>query len=297
MSIIEQIVNGILLGSSYSLIAIGFSVIFGILRLFNMAHGEVLMVSSFMGTFLLLLLQGESFIFLTLALLTAICAGAILSILVEGIAFRPLRKAPEFSPLIATLGIAIFLEDFFFILTKKLRLFKATITTFPNPLDLAGFTIGGVYIRSVYLVSFLVALILMITIHVIVQKTKTGRGMRALTEHPTGARLMGVKVDSTIRLTFMLAGGLAGAAGMLLAIVNSAFDVKLGGMATLIGLVVMILGGMGSIIGAMVGGLVFGIIQTTSSYFWETSYRDIVAFGLLFLILIFKPEGLFGTRQ
>lgn len=297
MIVIEQIVNGILLGSTYSLIAIGFSVIFGILRLFNMAHGEVLMGCSFFGTYFVLLTQPTTYVSLILALIISILAGMILSILVEAIAFRPLRKAPELSPMLATLGIGIFLEDLFFLITKRSEMFRATVTAFPNPLDFAGLSIGGVYIRSVYLINFLVALLLMVFVHFIVRKTKMGRGMRALTEHPIGARLMGVKVDSTIRLTFMLAGGLAGAAGMLLAVVNSVFDVKLGGMTTLIGLVVMVLGGMGSIFGAMIGGIIFGVIETLASYFWETSYRDVVSFGLLFLILVVKPQGLFGRES
>ena len=136
----------------------------------------------------------------------------------------------------------------------------------------------------------------MVVTQFLVKKTKMGRGMRAVTENQIGARLMGVKVNSTIRLTFMLAGGLAGAAGFLLAVLNSAFDVKLGGIATLIGLVVMVLGGLGSVVGAMAGGIIFGVIETTASYLWESSYKDIVAFALLFLILVFRPEGLFGKE-
>lgn len=296
MLVIEQIINGILLGSAYSLIAIGFSVIFGILRLFNMAHGEVLMVSSFFGTFFALTISPGTYLSLFLALLFSIIVGSILSMAVEALAFRPLRKAPELSPMLATLDIAIFLEDFFFHYTKKSEMFRATLTTFPNPLDFAGFSIGPIYIRSVYLVIFVVAIICMVSTHFLVKRTKMGRSMRALTENQVGARLMGVKVDSTIRLTFMLAGGLAGAAGFLLAVLNSAFDVKLGGITTLIGLVVMVLGGLGSVFGAMVGGLIFGVIETTSSYLWESSYRDIVVFTLLFIILVFKPEGLFGKK-
>lgn len=296
MLVIEQIINGILLGSAYSLIAIGFSVIFGILRLFNMAHGEVLMVSSFFGTFFALTISPGTYLSLFLALLLSIIVGSLLSMAVEAVAFRPLRKAPELSPMLATLGIAIFLEDFFFHYTKKSEMFRATLTTFPNPLDFAGFSIGPIYIRSVYLVIFVVAIICMVSTHFLVKRTKMGRSMRALTENQVGARLMGVKVDSTIRLTFMLAGGLAGAAGFLLAVLNSAFDVKLGGITTLIGLVVMVLGGLGSVFGAMVGGLIFGVIETTSSYLWESSYRDIVVFTLLFIILVFKPEGLFGKK-
>jgi len=296
MLIIEQIINGILLGGTYSLIAMGFTVIFGILRLFNMAHGEVLMVSSFVGTFFALTVDPGTYLTLFIALLLSIIAGIIISIAVEGIAFRPLRNAPELSPMLATLGIAIFLEEFFFHFTKKSELFRATLTTFPSPLDFAGFSIGPIYIRTVYLVIFVVALICMVVTQVLVKKTKMGRGMRAVTENQIGARLMGVKVNSTIRLTFMLAGGLAGAAGFLLAVLNSAFDVKLGGIATLIGLVVMVLGGLGSIVGAMAGGIIFGVIETTASYLWESSYKDIVAFSLLFLILVFRPEGLFGKK-
>ena len=295
VAILEQVINGLLLGGTYSLLAIGYTLVFGVLRLLNMAHGETLMLSSFVGVFVALVSGRNDLGILVVSFGVAVLVGAALGLVIERLAFYPLRHAHELAPLISTLGIGVFLEEFAFTWSRKSSYLQPDITGFHNLLEFAGWNLGPLYIRASYLTVCEVAAVLMVGLHVWVRRTRMGRAIRAVAENPMAAQFMGVDVERAIVITFVLSSALAGAAGMLIATADSTIYPAMGRYATLTGLVVMVIGGMGNVVGAMIGGLIFGVLQTTAGYLWSTSYRDIVAFGLLILFLVIRPQGLFGS--
>lgn len=295
MAILEQVINGLLLGGTYSLLAIGYTIIFGVLRLLNMAHGETLMLSSYVGVFVALVSGRNDLGILVVCFGVAVLVGAAMGLVIERVAFYPLRQAHELAPLISTLGIGVFLEEFAFTWSRKSSYLQPDVTGFHNVLEFAGWNVGPLYIRASYLAVSGVAALLMLGLHVWIRRTRMGRAIRAVAESPTAAQFMGVNIERVILLTFVVSSALAGAAGMLIATADSTLYPTMGGHATLTGLVVMVIGGMGNVVGAMIGGLIFGVLQTTAGYLWSTSYRDIVAFGLLILFLVIRPQGIFGS--
>jgi branched-chain amino acid transport system permease protein len=280
----QQLVNGLILGSTYALVALGFTLVFGILGMINFAHGEIFMLGAYMA--LLLVTVGKLSIFWSL--LGAMAGTAVLGMLIERISFRPLRKVSVLAPLISTIGLSIFLRSLAQIV------FGAQSTRFPVSIKTVFYQLGPFQISLLQIVILAISFGLMLVFQVFIKKTKMGKAMRATAESLYAAGLVGINVNRIIFLTFGVASALGGVAGVLLGLNFNAISPLMGKMVGLKGLTIIILGGMGNITGAMVGGLFLGFVEVLSVGYLTSSYRDAVAFALMFLVLLIKPMGLFG---
>jgi len=283
---VQQLVNGLMLGGAYALVAIGYTLIFGVLNLLHLAHGEVFMVGAYLG--LVLALAGFP---LWVALLGAMAGAALLGVIVERVAFRPVRhRGSHVTPLMTTIAIGLILQH------AVVKIFGPDQVAFPNVMAVRQFELGPVTISSLQLVILGTSLGLMALLNLFLNRTRLGLAIRATAENPTVAGLLGVNVTLAIIVTFAVASALAGAAGVLLAwnftAVSPFFGVKIG----LKGLAIMLLGGLGNVTGAMVGGLIVGVVEVLSVAYLESSYRDAFAFAVMILILLVRPTGLFGSR-
>lgn len=285
----QQMVNGITLGSTYSLIALGYTLIFGVLNIVNMAHGEIFMFGAFVG----LMVALHANVGLVGALVSAMAAGAVLGYLMEVLALRPLRrrKVSELAPLISTIGVSIFLESL------ALRLFGAEAQSFPSVSSTQVFDIAGVKISMVQILILAISCGLMVVLKFWLEKTQLGKSIRATSENIETANLLGIDTKKIIILTVMLASALGGGAGVLVGLAFNAIEPTMGVTMGFKGLAVLILGGLGNITGAMVGGLMLGVAEVFSVAYGASSYRDAVAFGMIILLLFLRPEGLFGSKE
>lgn len=285
----QQMVNGITLGSTYALIALGYTLIFGVLNIVNMAHGEIFMIGAFVG----LLLATKFNIGIFGALLGAMAAGAVLGYLMERMALRPLRRrrVSELAPLISTIGVSIFLESL------ALRVFGPQAQSFPPVYSNQLFEIGGFKISAVQILILAISFGLMLVLRFWLSKTRLGKSIRATAENIETANLLGVDTQKIIVLTVMLASALGGGAGVLVGLAFNAIEPTMGITMGFKGLAVLILGGLGNITGAMVGGLLLGIAEVLSVAYGVSSYRDAVAFGLIIVLLFIRPQGLFGSQE
>jgi len=280
----QQLLNGLTLGSTYALVALGFTLVFGILGMINFAHGEIFMLGAYMA--LLLVTVGQFSIFW--ALVGAMLGTAILGMIVERVSFRPLRKVSILAPLISTIGLSIFLRSLAQIL------FGAESTRFPVGIKTAFYQLGPLQVSLLQIVILAISFGLMAIFQVFIKKTKIGKAMRATSESLYTAGLLGIPVNRIIFLSFAVASALGGVAGVLLGLNFNAISPLMGKMVGLKGLTIIILGGMGNITGAMVGGLFLGFVEVLSVGYLTSSYRDAVAFALMFLVLLIRPTGLFG---
>jgi branched-chain amino acid transport system permease protein len=304
--IIQVLVLGLAQGAIYALIALGYTMVYGIIELINFAHGDVFMIGTFVTVIVFSLLGVTNTInnnwplligVLLIAALVAMVFCGLLGVVIERVAYRPLRHAPRLAPLITAIGISLILEDL-----AKLR-FGSSFIGVPSVFPNVTFQIGGVTISWLNVITFLVAVALMIALQVLITRTKTGRAMRSVAQDRDAASLMGVDVDRTIVVTFFLGGALAGAAGLIwgLEIKQTVFYV--GFQLGLIAFTAAVLGGIGNIVGAMFGGLIIGMIPATIQivdfYFpgyQLTRWNEAAIFAVLILILVFKPTGLFGQQ-
>lgn len=283
---LQQLINGVMLGSTYSLIAIGYTLVMGLLQLLNIAHGDVFMFGAFLGlSFALLNIP------LYLSLILAMVGAGIISVLVERLCFRPLRKAHFLGPLVSTVAFGILLQN------VATQIWGSEPSRFPQTTEVAQFQLGPVLISSIQIIIVVTSLLLMVGIDQFVKRTRIGRAMRATSENPQTAGLLGVNIDRVIVGTFFVSGALAGAAGVLTALVYLQIIPFIGIRQGLIGMVAMVIGGLGNLRGAMIGGLVIGIIEVMNDAYLTAGYRDMIIFGLFFLFLMFRPEGLFGTVE
>ncbi|GED60856.1 branched-chain amino acid ABC transporter permease [Brevibacillus formosus] len=284
----QQLVNGLTVGSTYSLIALGYTLIFGVLGIINMAHGQIFIFGSLVGLVLMTSLNMP----LGVALIVAVVISAILGLVLEYTALRPLRKknVPHLASLISTIGFAILMEE------AMHKFFGADSRAFPQSFGDTTFDLGIIQIRSVDLVILGISVLLMFVLHFWIQKTKMGKAIRATAENTDTANILGINTNMVIVVTVMLASALGGVAGILIGMAYSALIPTMGMTLGFKGLAVLILGGVGSIPGAMVCGVMLGIIEVFTVAYGDSSYRDAVAFGLIILILLLKPEGLFGRK-
>lgn len=286
---LQQIVNGISLGSIYALIALGYTMVYGIIKLINFAHGDVYMIGAYIG-FAAITYANLGF-FPALIISMLLCA--LLGMVIERVAYKPLRNATKIAVLITAIGVSLLLEYvmMFFV--------GAEVRSYPQVLSEQTFHLGEVLInlQQVYIVATAIAL--MILLQFIVHKTKTGKAMRAVSIDKDAAQLMGIKVDRTISFTFAIGSAFAGAAGVLVGIYYNSIDPLMGIMPGLKAFVAAVFGGIGSIPGAMIGGLFIGIMETMVSGYGNSMYRDAAVFAFLILILLFRPTGLLGknTRE
>lgn len=281
----QQVINGLMLGATYSLVAIGYTLIFGILNLLHFAHGEVFMLGAFIGLQMVLLTNCH----IVIALLGSMAGAAILGLIIERLCFRPIKKEYHLAPLISTIGVSIILQEL------GSKFFGGDVVGFPTTIRPIVYKIGSMHVTSVHLFILGIALTLMVAIHLFIQRTKVGIAMRVTAENTTNASLMGINTNKIISLTFIISSALAGAAGVLVGLVYNAISPFMGTEMILKGFTIMLLGGLGNVMGAMIGGIILGMVEVFSVAYIASSYKDAFAFGIMIIILIAKPTGLFGT--
>lgn len=281
----QQLLNGLLLGATYCLVALGFTLIVGVLDLLNLSLGETFMV----GAFVALLLVTNAHLPFALALVAAMLAAALISVLVYFVSFRAVRKEYFTAPILSTLGVGILLSS------GVAKLLGSTSRQFPSVADFS-VKIGPLRIYGFQIVIFVIALVLAAALFYLVNRTMLGLAIRAVAENPSTAGLLGVPVERVILLTFAMAGLLAGASGVLTGLAYHTVSPFLGFGINIKGLTIIVLGGLGNVTGAIVAGLAVGVIETTSVVYLSATSRDLVIFVLLLVVLLFRPQGLFGTR-
>lgn len=282
----QQLLNGLVTGSTYALIALGYTMVYGVLQLINFAHGEIYMVGAFVG---LLLVTVAELPFL-LALPLAMAAAALVGITVEFVAYRPLRRSSRLAVLISAIGMSIFLQN------VALWIFGPATKSFAPPFPVSFIQIGPLRTNTLALLTLGVALAMMVGLHYLVRNTKTGKAMRAVAQDRDTAALMGISVNRTIALTFAIGSALAAAAGVMVGMLFNAVVPTMGIMPGLKGFVAAVLGGIGNIPGAMLGGIVLGMAETLGVALLSSQWRDAIAFAILILVLLYRPSGLLGAR-
>ena len=295
---LQQVVNGLSLGSIYALIALGYTMVYGILKLINFAHGEVFMMGSYAGFYSATWLgvagyeaSGTSFPLLLAAavLAFAMFSSALLGVSIEALAYRPVRSAPRLTPLITAIGVSLFLQN------AAMLVFSPNPRRYPAILSEVRFDIGGVILTNIKVAIFVVAMMLMFGLYVLVNRTWTGRAMRALSMNVDAARLMGIDVDKTIRATFAIGSSLAAAGGILYGLDQITINPLMGVLTGLKAFVAAVLGGIGNIPGALIGGILIGLAEQLTAGYLSPDYRDAITFVILILVLLLKPEGLLGV--
>jgi branched-chain amino acid transport system permease protein len=293
----QTLINGLTLGSVYALIALGYSMVYGVLKLLNFAHGDVYMVGAYIGYGVILVLMPEagsrlpsSFVILVMLVIAMLGCG-VLGIAIERFAYRPLRNAPRIAPLISALGVSFILQNFI------------QLTVSPRPLSYgsgtliatdSGVAIGDVRVHSARLLVFVTTLVLMLLLTYFVRCTRTGRAMRAVSMDADAAAMMGVDVDRVIAATFFLGSALAGGAGVLVGIVFFSIRHTMGFLVGLKGFTASVVGGIGNIPGAVLGGLLIGMVESFASVYMSVTFKDVVAFVILVVVLLVRPSGLLG---
>ncbi len=280
----QQLVNGIVLGSIYALIALGYTMVYGILMFINFAHGDIYMVGAFVG----LWLAGSGRPGFAAVLLGGMIGAAALGFTVERLAYKPLRKAPRLSPLLSALGVSVFLENLF------IKYQGPGFRPFPQLVKMNAYTLGAISVTSLQMAILATTIILMICLNVFIRKSRLGKAIRATSENRVAAGLMGINTDMAIATTFLIGSCLAGAAGVLVGLYFNAVYPLMGWMPGMKGFVAAVLGGIGEIPGAMLGGLVLGVAEVLAVGYIASSYRDAVAFSILIVILLWRPWGLLG---
>ncbi|MET0509392.1 MAG: branched-chain amino acid ABC transporter permease [Burkholderiaceae bacterium] len=300
--LLQQILNGLVLGSVYALIALGYTMVYGILQLINFAHGEVLMVGAMVGMTMVTQVLADTgwpgWVKLVVALAVAIPVCAALSMLIERLAYRPLRNAPRLSPLITAIGISIVLQ------TLGMIIWSPNPQVFPDLLPTDPIHIGGAILAPKQLLILGVSAAMMAGLMLLVNRTRLGRAMRATAENPRIAGLMGVNANFVIAATFAIGAALAAVAGILVAMNYNIVHFSMGFVPGLKAFTAAVLGGIGNIAGAMVGGILLGVIESLGAGyigdltggFFGSHYQDIFAFAVLIIVLLFRPSGIMGER-
>ncbi len=284
----QQLINGLNLGSAYAVIAIGYTLVFGVLNIINMAHGEIFMFGAFIG----LILVTQAGCNIIVALVGAMIGGAVLGFFLEYLALRPLRrrKVTHLAPLISTIGVSIFLESL------ALKIWGPQTQSFPAQFEGELMDMGVFKVSAIQVIGFGTAVVLMILLTLLLDKTKIGKAIQATSENIETAGLLGINTSRIITFTVMVASALGAAAGVLVGLSFNAIEPTMGMTMGFKGLAVLILGGLGNVRGAMAGGFILGIAEVFSVAYGASSYRDAVAFGIIILILFFRPEGLFAKK-
>lgn len=290
---IQQLINGLSWGAIYALIALGYTMVYGVLRLINFAHGDVYMIGAMAGYYLarsLGGLLGDASFFVILPLSMMICG--LLGFLIEKLAYKPVRSAPRITALITAIGVSLLLEY------GGQLVFGVDPKFFPVLIEVKPiFYFQGAVINNLQLIILVVSFVLMGALRYIVMKTRMGLAMRAVSYSHTASALMGVNINRVISFTFILGSALAGAAGVLVGLSNPKVEPLMGIMPGIKAFVAAVLGGIGNIPGALVGGLLLGISETFVTAYLSSTYRDALAFIILIFVLLMKPTGLFGSKN
>jgi branched-chain amino acid transport system permease protein len=298
---LQQLINGLVLGSLYALVALGYTMVYGILELINFAHGEIVMLGAMIALAVLAALAGSGLpggVLILIALATAMPACMMAGFLIERVAYRPLRRAPRLAALITAIGMSIVLQNLAMIIWGRQYI------SFPPVIEVHAYNLAGAAITNLQIVILFAAAITMITLHLLVNRSRLGRAMRATAQNPEAAALMGVDVNRVISATFVIGSALAAVAGLLVAAYYGLGHYAMGFTLGLKAFTAAVLGGIGNIRGAMLGGILLGIIESLgagyigdlSGGFLGSHYQDIFAFFVLILVLVFRPSGLLGER-
>ena len=297
----QQLLNGLTLGSLYALIAVGYTVVYGIVQIINFAHGEVFMIGAFgaLATWTVLFQGQTSLWVLPLMIVGAVAASVVVAVLMERIAYRPLRHAPRLAPLITAIGISVFLQE-------AVRLFyPGAKSALPFPrIDIVtgpALQLGEITVRRSAIFTIGSLIVCAALLWIFINRTKLGRGMLAVSQDKDTARLMGINVDRIIAVAFGLGAALAGVAGVAQGLQNNNIDFFMGFLAGLKAFTAAVLGGIGNIMGAVLGGLVLGVVEAMAvqfipGTFGGSPWKDVWAFALLIIVLVFRPQGLLGAR-
>ena len=286
-NVIEQLINGLSTGSIYALIALGYTMVYGIARMINFAHGDIIMVGAYA------LYVGVSLMNLPIAaaILLSIIVCAVLGITVEKVAYKPLRKAPPLAVLITAIGVSFLLQNL------ALLIFKATPIPFQSVIQVPSVSIGGITISGVTIVTLVMTLISMVILTLFINQTRAGSAMRAVSEDKGAAQLMGINVNRTISMTFAIGSVLAAVAGILYICQYQSLRPTLGALPGIKAFVAAVLGGIGNVPGAMLGGIVLGLIESIAKAYISTELSDAIVFGVLVVVLLVRPSGLLGKLK
>lgn len=292
----QQIINGVTIGMIYALIALGYTIVYGIAQLINFAHGEVFMVGAYLGLLFFTLFQKfipglEGSVFsLPLVIACVMASTALLGVLIERFAYKPLRHAPRLAPLITAIGVSFLLQN------AVMLIFGPADKSFPAVLPLKKFSFGAVTLTNIQILITVISLVLMAGLHLFITRTRTGKAMRALADDMKAASLMGINVDRTIMTAFLVGAALAGAGGVMFGLYYSTINFHDGYLAGLKAFTAAVLGGIGNIPGAMLGGVLIGVFEGLGAGYLSSEWKNVFAFFILILILLFRPRGLLGTR-
>ncbi|MGH9368914.1 MAG: branched-chain amino acid ABC transporter permease [Thermoanaerobaculia bacterium] len=290
---LQQVVNGISLGSIYALIALGYTMVYGVLRLINFAHGDVYMLGAYTGYYLSRKLQGEepSLVSALMVMAGSMLACALIGIFIERFAYRPVRRASRLTLLITAIGVSLFIEN------GAQLVFGPDPKFFPSLAPRADVLLGQVRLTSEQLTVITVSFLLMQALRFFILKTRTGKAMRAVSFNLDTAKLMGISTDGIIAITFALGSALAAAAGVLIGMQIPKIDPLMGILYGLKAFVAAVLGGIGNVPGAVLGGLLIGVSEVMVVGYLSSTYRDAIAFGILILVLLLRPQGILGRVQ
>ena len=295
---IQLTIDGITLGGVYACIALGYTLVYGVLRMINFAHGELFMMGAFAGVYTLQGFENRTnlnedvpSLTITAAILMGVVVAVVLAVLMERIAYRPLRHAPRLAPLISAIGVSIFLRN------VMLRYTNARREVYPDVFPDGSITIGDVSISYIKLFLIGMSIVFMVALYLFIQRTKTGTAIRAVAEDKDTAALMGVDVNRTIVLTFVAGAALAGATGVCYGMYVGNAAAGMGFIPGIKAFTAAVLGGIGSVPGAMLGGYFLGLSEAYTTKLFGAQYKDVVAFVLLVAVLIFRPWGFLGKRE
>ncbi|MGC8256978.1 branched-chain amino acid ABC transporter permease [Leuconostoc mesenteroides subsp. jonggajibkimchii] len=284
---IQQLINGLMLGSVYALLALGYTMVYGIIKLINFAHGDIYMLGAYFGYFFIKVLHLNFFI----ALILAMAVSAIIGVVIEYIAYRPLRHSPRIAVLISALGISFLLEN------GMTYLYGSDQRSFPQAIKTVQYHFYGIQVSNIQLIIAVTSIVLMLLLTYIVKNTKMGRAMRAVSADPDAVSLMGININHTISFTFAIGSALAAAGGVLIGLYYNSIDPLMGMTPGLKAFVAAVLGGIGIIPGAAVGGWLIGILETMVQATAFSDYKDAIVYAMLIVILLIKPTGILGKNK
>ena len=298
---IQQLINGLTLGAVYAVVALGYTMVYGIIQLINFAHGEIYMIGGFAGWWVLHLLTSNNqpvmiaALVISLMIIGAMAVSGVLGVAVERFAYRPLRQAPRMNLLLSALGVSIFLQNLVLNFQGAKPRFFHVSSLIPEHLRVM--EVGGVVFSFMRILVIAICFLLMGLLTYMVKKTKIGKAMRATAQDIEAAAFMGIDTDRIVVYVFLIGSALGGAAGALVGLLFTQVDYYVGFQAGLKGFTAAVLGGIGNIFGAMLGGIILGLLESLATTFFPSAYKDVVAFAILIIVLIFRPWGLMGEKM
>lgn len=292
---LQQIVNGITIGMIYALIALGYTLVYGILQLINFAHGEIFMVGAYLGLLVYTLLQTVSGSMtatpLTISIIVLAMIGtAGLGVAIERFAYRPLRNSPRLAPLITAIGISFLLQN------AVMLIFGPSDKNFPQIIKSQNYSWGNVAFTNLQILIAVTSVLMMVALNAFIKNSKLGKAMRALADDPKAASLVGINSNQIISIAFFIGSGLAGAGGVMFGMYYNTINFHDGYLVGLKAFTAAVLGGIGNVPGAMVGGLLIGVLESLGAGYLSSEWKNVFAFFILFLVLLFRPSGLLGSR-